>query len=318
MFNFTLKVIYGIYIAILWIYDSIKHVMYYIASNLEYKKYLFKLLLKNLLFMFMIAAVVFVYFSKKINDQMRKRLLVVKLLLFMTYLFLTFTSSREQSSFIENKIPFVDISRILDDKKDLIQIKDSMNKLIPLETELKHEKGLKIYYNTCIDDLRLIIFSILRNSNSRVVNLSYRYQPDDWKENYPYILQAIKNDLLYYADFKYVTIVFDNIPLELLRYDFLDLLIMFENHFDNMKFIVLENKSDNIQLIRFRYDYLDVYEVKELDPEIFKTMLIRMILQSRSNRMTDIQAARIAHEIYMTKGASIHELSKLHKKYYNN
>lgn len=316
MLEFLIKIPSAIYRSTVGLGYWIAESFLYLASNIEYKLYVLKLILKNFMFIFMIAAVCFVFFSKKITDHTRKRLLLIKFVLFMAFLLLTFTSSIDRGNFIDKKIVNVDLNELFDFNELRIEVKDSADNMILFEKELKHEKGLKIYYNSRLEDLHLLIFSLLKNSPSKVIHLTYRYQPEDWENNYPYILQNIKQDLLYYSSYKSLTIIFDNLPLELLTYDFLDLLIMFENNFDHLGFVVLENKVDNFQLLRSRYDYLNIVEVKELDPEVFKSIIIKMITKSKRMRLTDVKAARIAHETYISKGASIHELSKIHKKYY--
>ena len=64
--------------------------------------------------------------------------------------------------------------------------------------------------------------------------------------------------------------------------------MMFQNHFKDSNFIILENKSTNIELIKKKYRYISVYELKEIEPEMFKSLLIKMTLDSSFNRMTEV------------------------------
>ena len=90
--------------------------------------------------------------------------------------------------------------------------------------------------------------------------------------------------------------------------------MMFENSFKDHNFIILENKPENIEYIKKKYRYLSVYELKEIEPEMFKSILIKMTLDSPYNRITEVHAAHNADDYYKKNGASLKSLFEYHKK----
>ena len=65
-----------------------------------------------------------------------------------------------------------------------------------------------------------------------------------------------------------------------------------------------------------KYSYLQIHKIQELDPEVYKNMIIELILNSRWNRLSDVQAARKADENYRQHGATLKGLMKFYKEHY--
>lgn len=89
---------------------------------------------------------------------------------------------------------------------------------------------------------------------------------------------------------------------------------MFENSFKNHNFIIIENKKNNVEYIKKKYKYLSVYELKEIEPEMFKSILIKMTLESPYNMSTDVQAAHQADDYYKKNGATLKSLFEFYSK----
>jgi len=58
-----------------------------------------------------------------------------------------------------------------------------------------------------------------------------------------------------------------------------------------------------------------VFEVAELSPSVFKATAIE-IMRSSLKRPSELQAAKIAHDIYTKKGAAASELQRIFNKYH--
>lgn len=124
---------------------------------------------------------------------------------------------------------------------------------------------------------------------SKILNLDYIDKEENWKEKYPFIMQAIKNELLKKLNSKVKIILFENLSLNLLKEQFLDLLIMFENHYSNKyHFIILEDKTENLEYIKKKYSYIKFHQIQEIDPEMYKNLVINLILQSKLNTLSDV------------------------------
>ena len=61
-----------------------------------------------------------------------------------------------------------------------------------------------------------------------------------------------------------------------------------------------------------------MYQISEFDPQVFKELIISIILNSKSNRLKEVEVAKIADEIYKKRGSSLKELLKVHKTYIKN
>lgn len=59
-----------------------------------------------------------------------------------------------------------------------------------------------------------------------------------------------------------------------------------------------------------------MHQIQEIDPEDYKNMIIDLILNSRWNKLSDVQAARKADENYRKHGATLKGLMKFYQEYY--
>ena len=313
--SFFLKIWTLIKSGVFMIVTPVQRLIWFCIRFTKARYFLIMLMLKNLVFVFLILAASFVYFHKKITYRTKKSLLLTKLSLFVVLITLNFTSDSNDTKFIIKKIKPELKDKYIDLNGFEIFLKDSEGELISIESELKHDKNLKIYYNPEIKDLKFLIFNILSQRREKAFLFKFKQDPENWKNNSPYILQGIKNDLLSYSKYEEPVIVFENLTYELLSHDFIDLLLMFESTFEKMKFVILEDKKENFELLRQRYEFVSFRTLDDIDPEVFKSMIISIILSSKRNRMTDVQAARMAHKIYQKNGASLSELKRVYKSY---
>ena len=107
------------------------------------------LFLFNLIFLFLIGGTTYVFLSKKMKEPLKTRLIIVKFLLFITFLFLVYIFQNEASRFKEINVPSVhrDLSKILKDQNFKYEMKDIFNRTVSFKDHLYFEPGVKVYFN---------------------------------------------------------------------------------------------------------------------------------------------------------------------------
>lgn len=283
--------------------------------------YLGKSLFLNLLFIFLILGTTFVYFSKKMKEDKKKLLLFIKFVLFSIFIITKYTVISEtveidNKKFISLKNDQKNLDFIFNNPNFKFKVKNNNRKIICLKTDLEKKKGLKIYYNENLTELKFLIKNLVKESSLEIINLKYlkNDNEEDWENNHANILQNLKMEILEFSQSKKI-LIFENLSLDLLKHNFLDLLIMFSNHFADSRFFILENKISNVKFIRRKFKYLNVFEIEEVEPEVFKSSIINIIMNSKNNKLSDVQAGRIAHDYYKENGANLKDLREIYEKY---
>ena len=274
----------------------------------------------NFLFIFLILGTTFVYFSKKMKEDKKRLLMFIKFFLFSIFLLLKYSKPSEKEEINNKKFIFLphqdeNLNFFFDNPNFKFRVKNNNRKLISLKIDLEINEGLKIYYNENLTELKFLIKNLVKKSSLEIVNLKYLKKEEDWEKNHANILQNLKMEILEFNPKSKKVFIFENLNLDLLRHNILDLLIMFSKYFEESHFIILEDKKSNVKFIRRKFKYLNVYEIEEIEPEVFKSSIIHIIMNSKKNKLSDVQAGRIAHDFYKENGANLRQLMEIYKKY---
>lgn len=174
-----------------------------------------------------------------------------------------------------------------------------------------------MYYSASIEEVKFLIYAFLYGSEIDVVDLQYRREKEDWENEYPYVMQSLKNEIVSKKKKKRrQVILFEGLSLELLQQNFIELLIMLQSsNSGEMVFIILEKSRENYEYLVSKYGFLQIHQIQELDPEVYKRMVTNLILTQKWNRLSDVQAARKADENYKKHGATLRGMMHFYKEH---